>query len=158
MTGAPHGRGWGHCLVGIGLNAVLFAGIGPAIGTSVVGAVTAITATGAPMTGFAVIYFLVGTFFLSLPLGYMLAWKAALAAGAAVAVLTTFVRDPRFLYALAVVTGAAAALVLVPMGAADSRFSEVGLGLAVAGAVAALVCTRLAVGLRLSRPAETAAG
>ncbi len=117
MSGAPHGRGWGHYV--------------------------------------AVFAF---SFALSLFFGYALSWKAALTAGIAVAVLSSYARDSRILYPLGAFIGAVFALVLVPSDWSGWSLNAVSSGLAAAGAVAALVCTRLAAELRLSRRTETTCG
>jgi hypothetical protein len=158
LRAAPHGRGWEHYVAGVGLNGALFAGIGPPVGTFVFGLVTAGTATGDPLAGLWTIAVFAFSFALSLFFGYALSWKAALVTGIAVAVVSSFARDVRVLYASGALIGVVFALLLVPTDWSAWSLNAVSLGLAAAGAVAALVCTRLAAELRLSRRTETTAG
>ena len=127
MRRAPHGRGWVHYIVGVLLNAALFALVGPLIGSLAFGG--ALTLAAAPF---------------SFATGYVIGSYPAALTGAATAIASSFIALPSRLYIFSALVGTAATIAL--------NYSSDYLNTAlygVSGAVAAIVCTRLAKGLRL---------
>jgi hypothetical protein len=151
---APHGRNWPHYAVGVMLNAVVFLALGPAIGTLVVYIVIAALGITDIKTAYAALLATPFFAFFMIPLGYTLAWQAALAAGVAIAIASSFIRRDARLYAMSAVIGAAAAVATVPVTERWAGKPAVYVFLAAAGAVAALSCTFLTRGLRL-RPGSS---
>lgn len=155
MMSPPDGRSWGHFVVGAILHAVVFVSIGPLIGTLVVGLVAGIVGPGGiygAVFGFIATIWL---FFITVPAGYYLGWKAAFFTGLTVAFMSGFVRRPVLIYALAIIVGATVALLFVPTSSQNSHTSAV-ISVALAGAIGAAVCARLTNWIRLQGLKELA--
>lgn len=140
---------------GVFLNAVVFLAIGPIVGGCAL--VTASAIFSDPLRGLflgpASYFFL---FFVTVPMSYVHAAPAAAITGALVAIASIWILRSRYLYPLAGVIGAIVAVVCLSTSDAIIQglkpFSSSAL-CAVAGFVAALVCTRIARPFRLSVPA-----
>lgn len=128
---APHGRSWFHYAIGIGLHALLFALIGPAIGAIVAGIALGWIVT----TPFLIVF------------AYMTNTGTAAIAGACFAVATSVVVKPWKLYAVAEAIGAVSAATFGSLGPNPDELGTI--FLASFGAIAAAVCARLARGFRL---------
>jgi hypothetical protein len=128
---APHGRSWFHYAVGIGLHALLFALIGPAVGAMAAGFALGWIVTTPILIVFA----------------YMTNTGTAAIAGACFAVATSVVAKPWKLYAVAGAIGAVSAAIFGSLGPNPDELGTI--FLASFGAIAAAVCARLARRLRL---------
>jgi hypothetical protein len=149
---APHGRSWPHYAVGLMLNVVVYLVLGPPIGTLVVYFVFAFAGVSGIKTASAALGATPYFAYFMIPVGYMLVWQPALAAGVAIAIASSFIRREAWLYALAAMIGAAAAAALAP-----ERWAEHYGVLAIAGAVAAVACAFFTRGLRLRPDTERSA-
>lgn len=146
MIVAPHGRGLGHYALGILLNVVVFAAVGPLIG-AIAASLALVVATGQLSAGLGTLPL---TVLIAVPTAYWTATPAAALAGLIVAITTSFVHRPLWYYMLAALTGAGCAIVLPRLVGEPSNLM-IAL-LPVAGAAAAVVCARIARPFRLARP------
>jgi hypothetical protein len=93
-------------------------------------------------------YFLVATAFFSIPIAYLIGSLAAGLTGASVAVVSSWLRRPPHLYVFAATFGGLATVLTRPGGHnLDGPLDQSALLLT--GAVAAIVCTRVARPFRL---------
>jgi hypothetical protein len=141
-------RSVGHYVVGVLLNAIVFAAIGPAVAATLVCLGFSLLANlQNPLGALAMAPLLL---WLGLPLGYWMGASAAAVTGCLVAIATSLNRRPVAVYGCAAVIGAicsATLIVHLPSGA--DQFPPVLLGLV--GALASLACTRIARPFRLTR-------
>jgi hypothetical protein len=154
----PDGRSWGHFVIGVILHVVVFVAIGPLIGGVVVGLVVGVVGiAGVGSIRYAVsgVITTLGSFFITVPVGYYVGWKAAFFTGLAVGSMSAFVRRPDLIYALGIIVGTTVALLLVPTDDKYAHTSAV-ISVALAGAVGAAVCVRLTNWIRLQGLKELA--
>lgn len=148
------------------LNAVVFAAVGPLVGGPVFAAVgVALTPNSSSLHDSSTPRFLIGLisyfylFFITVPVSYYVAATAAFATGAAVAIFSVWLTYSRYLYLVAAIMGG---LISILQVSRSPKFSDSPslYAAAVAGAVAAMVCTRVAKPFRLGVPvpAEPADG
>jgi hypothetical protein len=155
---APHGRGFGHYLVGVLLNVAVFVGLGPVAGCIVFFLIIGILAGGFPVGPLAGLYFMVGGSFLIVPAAYLVGSPAAAATGVGVAVASSWICRPLYLYGFAAAIGGLAAMFLTHFQDRNLTSASEQLMMFVTGAVAALICTRAARPFRLDRHSATMAG
>ena len=137
----PPALAWPTYLARIVLETLIFVGVGPVVGTIVFLVAFAILSRSPG----GIVVIAVGFPYVFV-FGYLLAWKAAVATGIVVGALMPYLAEARRVYAVAIVTGIAASLVVVasPSGALSGHW--LALTIAFAGAGAAAACTWL--GLR----------
>jgi hypothetical protein len=150
VSASPQGRGWGHTLVGIVLETIIFVAIGPLVGTLIVLAI--LTAIG----GVGVVFLVVGGFPPILLFGYPIIWKAAAVTGIVVAAARLYVDGLRQLYWFAAMVGALASIVSETWRHGNPSSLAYAIMIGGAGAGAALLCTWL--GGRLRRSADARSG
>ena len=154
-------RQWRHpffYVVGTFLNVVIFTVIGPVLGGPIFTAVgTAMSPSNLYKIG-AISRFFYGLlayfamFYATVPVSYYQTATAASATGAIVAVLSIWLPHSRYLYLAAAIVGAIAAMVQLSRSLKVGEDTTILFPGAIAGAVAAIICTRIAKPFRLGVP------
>jgi hypothetical protein len=147
------------------LNAVVFAVVGPLVGGPIFTAVgLAITPHSNSFQDGSISRFLMGLigyfylFFFTVPVSYYFAASAAFATGTIVAVFSVWLTYSRYLYLAAAIAGGIVSVLQVFRSAKTGEDTGAFYAAAIAGAVAAMVCTRVAksfrLGVRETEPAD----
>jgi hypothetical protein len=152
---APHGRSYGHYLVGVLINVAIFVGLGPIVGCVVFFLIFGTFATGFPTGPFAGMYFMVGMSLWIVPAAYLMGSFAAALTGASVAMASSWLRGSAQLYGFAIAVGGFTAMFLAQAPGRNPVSIAERVTMFAVGAIAALVCTRVARPFRLDRRSTT---
>jgi len=137
---------------GIFLNAVVFLAVGPLVGGIVLVAVSSMLTY-----SIAVLFGYIAFFFISGPTSYFIASPTAVVTGTIVGIASIWIKSNRALYTVAAGAGAIVSMVLLTRSEflmKDQALAPSLVSFAVSGAIAALVCMRLAKPFRLSAPPD----
>jgi hypothetical protein len=137
---------------GIFLNAVVFLAVGPPIGGVILATVTSML-----MLKFsaAVLFSYIAFFLVTVPTSYFIASPTAVVTGIIVAIASIWITSDRSLYMIAACAGGVVSMLLLSRSEflmRDQGLASSLTSFAVSGAIAALVCTRVAKPFRLSVP------
>jgi hypothetical protein len=135
---------------GIFLNAVVFLAVGPLIGGVILATVTSMFMM---KFSIAVLFGYIALFFVTVPTSYFIASPTAVVTGTIVAIASIWITSNRSLYMIAACAGGVVSMLLLSRSEflmRDQGLASSLISFAVSGAIAALVCTRLATPFRLS--------
>jgi hypothetical protein len=133
---------------GIFLNAVVFLAVGPLIGGIILATVASLS-----KFSIAILFGYVVLFFITVPTSYFIASPTAVVTGTIVAIASIWITSNRSLYTIAAGAGGVVSMLLLTRSEHLMRDQEPVssvISFAISGAIAALVCTRLAKPFRLS--------
>ncbi|MEH2479315.1 hypothetical protein V1282_002672 [Nitrobacteraceae bacterium AZCC 2146] len=144
------------------LNAVVFAAVGPLVGGPIFAAIGLVmTPHSNSLQAGSISGFLTGLlgyfylFFITVPVSYYFSASAAFATGVIVAVLSIWLTYSRYLYLGAAIAGGIVSILQVSRSPKLDEDPVSFYAAAIAGALAAIVCTRVAKSFRLGVAAGT---